>query len=453
MMRSQILIVLNMIVLVHLTIIEDNDEWTDDFHIKDIDHHNSKRRVDTSDDHEVTVTAKFWYVSDFKEKDAEGIAEKYVKEMNYALKRSKIPINYKKWGFAEKLPITHGQFEEGKGVLERHLTFLNSLGDNEEGRKRLKETADMMVIMVNKMNKPYACLGFGPWERKYTEEYNTFSVTYDSPGLFIHEAGHCLGAMHDRKSMGHVGKNPDRYNYGYCLPNSKYATVMAYTYNCPDPATKRILHYSNPDVSYEGIPTGDEQNNNARAITEYRDYNSKIGSNCEVRDEKGNVENRCRNTEWTAWTEWSDCCCLNWQYAWQHCPRQCDNYYCYWPWKRQKRTRSRECLNGLNEKISKYYCDGKGFEFEQKECECDKYTDPIPETATANRAVLKCCQKKKVGSSTYTLLGFNDTSSFGCADNCVYSKDSEVDSRYCFSTEGDGLQPESCVASEQDNDD
>merc|ERR1719167_1266504 len=105
-------------------------------------------------------------------------------------------------------------------------------------------------------------------------------------------------------------------------------------------------------------------------------------------------------------------------------------------------------MNALKEKTAWFHCKENGFEFERRPCKCDEYTDLIPETATANRAISKCCRKKKVGSFSYTLFGFNDTSSFGCADNCVYSKDNEANSRYCFSTEGDGLEPDSCIPSE-----
>ena len=65
------------------------------------------------------------------------------------------------------------------------------------------------------------CLIFSPWwEMPYTEDYATATVALDAPGLFIHEAGHCLGAMHDRYTSGNAGVDDNRYNHGYCLPGN-----------------------------------------------------------------------------------------------------------------------------------------------------------------------------------------------------------------------------------------
>ena len=50
-------------------------------------------------------------------------------------------------------------------------------------------------------------------------------VSFNMTGVFMHEAGQCLGAMHDRVTM----EDPDdpAYNYGYCLPNFPYSIIMA----------------------------------------------------------------------------------------------------------------------------------------------------------------------------------------------------------------------------------
>ena len=85
----------------------------DDSFVEKPEDHPNRHRMDGSDNNMVTITAKFWYVSDFEENDAEGLANRYVDGMNLALARSKIPIKYKRWGQVEKLPITHGEFETG----------------------------------------------------------------------------------------------------------------------------------------------------------------------------------------------------------------------------------------------------------------------------------------------------------------------------------------------------
>ncbi|MEE9130857.1 MAG: M12 family metallo-peptidase, partial [Phycisphaerales bacterium] len=86
------------------------------------------------------------------------------------------------------------------------------------------------------------------------EQY-AFSVTtwFCAAGnlTFAHELGHNQGSHHDRANA-----NSDPvfdYSYGYQDPGELFRTVMAY--NCPGDCP-RIQHFSNPDVFYQGLPTG-----------------------------------------------------------------------------------------------------------------------------------------------------------------------------------------------------
>jgi len=99
-----------------------------------------------------------------------------------------------------------------------------------------------------------------------------FSVVADvySTGnyAFAHEIGHNLGCNHDRANT--TNTLPYNYAYGYNFNGNNavnYGTVMCY------PGT-RVLHFSNPDVSYQGTPTGVASGstaaNNALAITNTR---------------------------------------------------------------------------------------------------------------------------------------------------------------------------------------
>jgi hypothetical protein len=68
---------------------------------------------------------------------------------------------------------------------------------------------------------------------------------------FGHEMGHNMGAHHDRANAS--GQGAYSYSYGYQAPDEAFRTVMAY--NCPG-GCPRVNHWSNPDVSYGGQPTG-----------------------------------------------------------------------------------------------------------------------------------------------------------------------------------------------------
>ena len=83
---------------------------------------------------------------------------------------------------------------------------------------------------------------------------------------FAHEIGHVLGADHSPLT-GH-GPAPKPYGHGYCSEQGGWFTIMSYSIGgvCDDFG---IAHFSNPNVVFEGLATGDwDQHNVARAINE-----------------------------------------------------------------------------------------------------------------------------------------------------------------------------------------
>jgi hypothetical protein len=76
---------------------------------------------------------------------------------------------------------------------------------------------------------------------------------------FVHECGHNIGAKHDRYDYRNQSDltSPPYYNFGKVFPN--YRTIMAYG-NCATVggtgSCNRIKYFSNPDVLYNGVPTG-----------------------------------------------------------------------------------------------------------------------------------------------------------------------------------------------------
>ncbi len=85
-------------------------------------------------------------------------------------------------------------------------------------------------------------------------ESSAFSVTLRSciPNLTLaHETGHNMGDAHDRANSS-VGAYP--YSFGYQDPVGSFRTVMAYA--CSTGSCPRVRHFSNPNVTYAGRPTG-----------------------------------------------------------------------------------------------------------------------------------------------------------------------------------------------------
>lgn len=67
---------------------------------------------------------------------------------------------------------------------------------------------------------------------------------------FAHEVGHNLGCAHDRNNSGSPGAFAYAYGHRFNAAGITYATVMTY------PPGVRIPYFSNPNVVYNGVPSG-----------------------------------------------------------------------------------------------------------------------------------------------------------------------------------------------------
>merc|ERR550539_514551 len=109
------------------------------------------RKIAAEDDdgHKVIVTAKFWFVSDLTggQANAEAQAAKYVVEMNGALERSEIAIEYRQWGSVQMLEQANAEMISHTNDENPNEKFINALGDSEEARKQLKQSADHIILI------------------------------------------------------------------------------------------------------------------------------------------------------------------------------------------------------------------------------------------------------------------------------------------------------------------
>lgn len=79
---------------------------------------------------------------------------------------------------------------------------------------------------------------------------------------YAHELGHNMGLQHDPNNANSSGAYS--YAYGYQQPAGAFRTVMAY--GCPTGSCPRLMYFSNPSVSYNGMATGTASQNNALAL-------------------------------------------------------------------------------------------------------------------------------------------------------------------------------------------
>ncbi len=127
--------------------------------------------------------------------------------------------------------------------------------------------ADLAMLVVgatagNACGVGYVMTSLSPSFASYAFTVTAYSCI--SPNYtFAHELGHNMGSAHapeDGASQGSLYP----YSFGYKNPSNLFRTVMAYncTAGCP-----RVLHFSNPSVSYGGATTGTSvQHDNARSL-------------------------------------------------------------------------------------------------------------------------------------------------------------------------------------------
>lgn len=82
---------------------------------------------------------------------------------------------------------------------------------------------------------------------------------------FPHELGHNMGLSHDR----YVDPTPTLYDYavGYVNTTKRFRTIMAYNNQCADLGFNctRVRRFSNPDLTYDGVPSGRPWNGSSPA--------------------------------------------------------------------------------------------------------------------------------------------------------------------------------------------
>ncbi len=81
---------------------------------------------------------------------------------------------------------------------------------------------------------------------------------------FTHELGHNLGCEHHPES---TSITPDEASFPWSFAHRVYTPVSFGTIMAPGSGAVRKLHFSNPDINFEGVPTGIvDERENARTI-------------------------------------------------------------------------------------------------------------------------------------------------------------------------------------------
>jgi hypothetical protein len=142
------------------------------------------------------------------------------------------------------------------GNMSDALSRLRSPGDgymDEVHALRDTHGADLVALVDEDTN--YCGIGYVMTNVSTSFAPYAFSVTLSSclaGQTLAHELGHNQGNMHDRANSSNEGAFPYSYGYRRCVSGDGFRTVMAYS--CT--GGTRVSHFSNPDVTYNGYPTG-----------------------------------------------------------------------------------------------------------------------------------------------------------------------------------------------------
>ena len=139
------------------------------------------------------------------------------------------------------------------GNIETDLNWVT--GNATVAALRNTHSADMVSLITE--NGGGYC-GIGWVQRNPGTGFANYAFQVTARGCLTnstlaHEHGHNLGMEHDPATAGvsPAGASYD-WSFGHNVPGS-FRTIMSYTCAAPCP---RVLHYSNPEILYNGLPTG-----------------------------------------------------------------------------------------------------------------------------------------------------------------------------------------------------
>ena len=150
-----------------------------------------------------------------------------------------------------------------------HLTYNNDGYMDNVHSLRDTYKADLVVLIRESGSYCGIAWMLQQGAESYFDQY-AFAVVSRGclPGYTLaHETGHNLGAHHDvQVTNGTTGYYS--YSYGYINTNGNFRTIMSYPTYCS--SCTRINYWSNPNVSYNGNPTGTSNADNARTLNSTR---------------------------------------------------------------------------------------------------------------------------------------------------------------------------------------
>lgn len=188
---------------------------------------------------------------------AEAFAQSAVDSANTAFANSQMNTRFRLVGVRETARV------ETTTSLSPDLSWLSQ--DAEVAGWRNATGADLVSLIVSATAGGACGVGYLMQSPGAGFAGSAFQVTARSCAVgnlsYVHEHGHNMGLTHNPEN----GSGPSfPYAYGHWVDGS-FRTVMSYSNPCTSGCTRRP-YFSNPNVSFNGAPTGiADQRDNARA--------------------------------------------------------------------------------------------------------------------------------------------------------------------------------------------
>ena len=236
----------------------------------------------------VHVSTMIYFTREFKDAVTDPIiyVEKLVEESNKVFENSEVPLRLQVYCIQE-LDIGENQDPEKRGKEFRFAMTKPSARyaeANEWTREEFMlaqepllnsaDTAILMTATAANCGKTGGAASLGPSQITGVPPtaWATVGATWGSGvEMFTHEVGHLFGCLHNRETM--VGDLSNDTGYGYLVNGTKYRTTMAY----PTDSNIWIPYFSSKDLTYEGVPIGDADNDNRAKLIQNRFLVSQVG--------------------------------------------------------------------------------------------------------------------------------------------------------------------------------
>lgn len=152
-----------------------------------------------------------------------------------------------------------------------HLTYTNDGYMDNVHSLRNTYSADLVVLI--REGGSYCGIAW-MLQQGYENFFDQYAFAVVSRGCLsgytlAHETGHNLGAHHDyQAAQAYGGTGYYNYSYGFLSQAGNFRTIMSYANFCP--TCTRVNYWSNPNVTYNGYPTGSSSADNARTLNSTR---------------------------------------------------------------------------------------------------------------------------------------------------------------------------------------